>query len=219
MKKKFLIFFLFPISLFATVGENGDFQIWNENIVHFKIDPRVTLAVSNEYRWGDNGRKLFYKHLQPTLACEINSYITLKPGYRTIWLRASKGWAIFYDPFFECILHLLQSQHVEISNRNRITYSITPNKLGGKNAWQYRNRIHIYIPIKVRSYRFKLMLGDEVFFREGRGFSQNRAIAGFVFPRSERADFEFFYVYRNLKTRAHQWIYHNVLRLSANFYF
>lgn len=219
MKKWVLVLFLFPITLLARVNGNGDFQIWNETSFHFQLDPRVTSKLSVEFRWGDHAKTLFYKHIQHKLACEVNPYLTLRPSYRMIWLREGNKWVIIYQPFFEFLLHLLVTPHVRIFNRNRITYSIVPNELGGGNSFGYRNRTRFIIPLTLGNYQFEIFVGDEVFFREGRGFSQNRAMAGFILPRGERAHFELFYVYRNLKNRSHDWTYQNVLRLSANFFF
>lgn len=219
LKKAILLFFLFPFALFAKVGENGDFEIWNENILHFKVDPKVTSILSVEFRWADHAKTLYYKHIQNILACDVNPYVSIRPGYLMIWLRANNNWTIVYDPFFEVLLQLLDSKHLTIYNRHRITYSVVPNELGGKNAFQYRNRIHFHVPITLGGYQFKIFAGDEVFFREGRGFAQNRAMFGFIFPRSERANFEIFYVYRNVKKLSKVWVHHNILRLSASFFF
>ena len=201
------------------MGDNGDFEIWDETTFDFKLDPRVSSLLSIEFRWGDHAKTLFYKHIQNKLSVEINPSLHLRPGYRMIWIRTDNKWVIINDPFFEFLLTLLDTSHVRIYNRNRVTYSIIPNELGGGEDWQYRNRTHVHISVQVGGYRFEVLIGDEVFFRQGRGFAQNRAIAGLIFPRSSRAEFEFQYVYRNVKNRSNNWVYQNVLRVSANFFF
>ncbi|WP_420421180.1 DUF2490 domain-containing protein [Simkania sp.] len=178
MKKGLLLFFLFPLTLFAKVGQDGDFQIWNENVVNLKLDPKVTFAISNEYRWGDNASKIYYKHLQGKLLCKVSPRLSLHPGYLMMWFRASNKWVIVYEPLFEFTVQLLKNQYVEVKNRNRVGYNVIPGVFGGKNAWSYRNRTHFHIPVTIHGYQFKLFVGDEIFFLQGRGFSQNRVMGG-----------------------------------------
>lgn len=218
MRKWWLPFFL-PLSLFAEANDKGDFQIWNTDAMTIRLSPKTSFYGDIQFRYADDASKLHYKHIHLELNYSPNRYITLAPGYRMTWHRSHKKWLKENDPLLILTLFLLQSRHIVISNRNWVQYRNIPDELGGNNRFLYRNRSQILFPWQMGRLKLNPYVSDEIFWQEARGVFQNRAIIGFLIPRNQRAYFDLYYMYRSIKNLSDKWVYHNVLGLSAYFYF
>lgn len=209
----------FPIYLISDVNDRGDFQVWNQNALKIHLSQKAFLYGDVEFRYGDDASKLFYKHLHTTINWAINPHVTLSPGMRFIWNRRNKKWIKTTDPLFALTLFLLRSHQVVISNRHWVQLRHFPKDLGDKKRLLYRSQLKLFFPSQIGRFRVSPYLSNEIFWQEARGVFQNRAIFGLVMPRNQRAYFNLFYQYRNLKNLKNQWTYQHVLGLSALFLF
>ena len=62
-------------------------------------------------------------------------------------------------------------------------------------------------------------ISNEIFVQKDWGFFENRAKVGALIPRSERAYFDFYYMYLSIKDLEKKWLNANVFGASVQFYF
>lgn len=219
MKKWFLLCFLFPLALVASVDKKGDFQIWNTDGLQLRLSNKSSICADMEFRYGDDSSTLFYKHYHFVLNYSPNRFITIGPGFRFVSHRFEKKWAKEKQPFCDLTLFFANSPQVIISDRNRVAYRILPKELGGKNRYLYRNRLLFLFPWRMGRMGLNPYFSDEIFWQQAHGFFQNRVNFGLIIPRNNRAFFDVFYSYRSLKNLQDKWVYHNILGLGAYFHF
>ena len=74
-------------------------------------------------------------------------------------------------------------------------------------------------PWKMGSSQINPYISDEIFVQKDWGFFENRAIIGALIPRSERAYFDFYYMYLSTKDHERKWVQSNVFGAGVHFYF
>lgn len=219
MKKWVLLYLLSPLTLFAEFFEDSDFQIWNTDAITIRLSPRSSFYGDIEFRYGDGSHTLFYKHIHLELNWILNRYFTLAPGFRFIWYRIDDKWLRENDPLLQLTLFLVNTRSIVISNRCWLQYRNLPKELGGKHRFLYRNRLQALFPWRMGRSQINPYISDEFFVQKDWGFFENRAIFGVLIPRSDRAYFDFYYMYLSVKNVENKWIQSNVLGAGVQFYF
>jgi hypothetical protein len=219
VKKWLLLLLVFPLTLFAKLFEDGDFQIWNTDAISIRLSPRSSFYGDIEFRYGDDVHKLYYKHIHLQLDWTLNRYFSIAPGFRFTWLRLNDKWVKENDPLIIFTLYLVNSRSLVVSNRCWFQYRNLPKELGGKHRILYRNRFQMLFPWKMGSSQINPYISDEIFVQKDWGFFENRAIIGALIPRSERAYFDFYYMYLSTKDHERKWVQSNVFGAGVQFYF
>lgn len=213
---KWLFFFLFPLTLFASLDGPGDFQIWNTDTVNIHVSRRTLLQGQTEFRYGRDSSKLYYKHYQGLLVFIRSPNVLVAPGYRQTYFRTSKKWLEEYNPMLDLILQAKTKSRWFISNRARTVYRIFEE---GHDRWLYRNRLEILSPWRISRYGMAPFFSEEFFWEESRGINQNRLIFGLRIPYHERTQLDLYYVYRTFKNAHKDWINQNILGIHFSLHF
>ena len=172
MKWCFLL--LLPLSLFAKLSGNRDFQIWNTDALRIRISKNLTLTGEGEFRYGDNRRTLYYKHYQGGLLFNRSPHTLLYLAHREIFSRVNNKWEREHTPFVDLTFQVGSARGLYLGNRNRIEYRILSEALGGNNRWVYRNRTEYIPPIRLSWKNIAPFFAYELFWQETRGLDQHR---------------------------------------------
>jgi hypothetical protein len=214
---KLFLLLLIPIYSFATLGGNGDFQIWArvDFVKHFNREWQI--KVVQEERWGDSASFLYQVHLQAQTVYTPLSWMRLSPGYRQAWRRTEMtAWHPLYIPFFDFTWQT-KVFGCDIKDRNRIEYTV-----GNAPAlpWAYRNRFRVILPPLVSRGQARVapFVDNEFFWRQGESINQDRICAGLMALLQENTGVEIFYMARFLKGQV-SWIYNNIVEAVILFSF
>lgn len=214
---KFFLCFLLPISCFATLNGNGDFQIW-ERLFWFKhFNPKWQCKLDEEARWGDSASFLYDIHLQIQIIYTPFSWARFSPGYRQVWKRTNvTAWTPVYIPFFDFTWGV-KGGGFEIKDRSRIEYTIHDS---GVLPWMYSNRFRIVSPplFQGKRGRLALFVENHFFWRQGQGVNEDRVSSGLLALLQDNVGGQFFYTERFLK-REMDWIHNHVIQVSLLFSF
>ena len=209
-----LSLFFASASIFASlsnINKDNDFQIWNLNSIEFKVYKQWSLRFTTEYRFGDDASTLFYKYFQGQIPFRVNKWLKITPGYRQEYIRTRtpRKWNSLNIPMMD-ITFIMPTSPWVIFNRNRTEYIMGSHF---KNFWLYRNLTSITFPIVIPHIYFSPVIGEEAFFRQYSGFSQNRLSIGLMSKFSKNVQINMFYIYRNLK-RLIGWNSQNIVNIQ-----
>lgn len=208
-------FLCLPFALFAQIGSNGDYQLWQRVKWNAAIRDQWTLKFTEETRYGDNVSKFYYSYIQALIAYQPVRWISIEPGYRQVYKResaTSDNFDFEYSPMMDVILK--KSFPVwHIMDRNRVQYLIFQSN---ENHWVYRNLLRFTNQRKFPLIGMNFYIEDEVFFRENLGFNENRTSLGLSRAMGKHASFDLFYIARYVKS-ASTWNYNNVFGFNLNF--
>jgi len=196
------------------INGKGDFQFWEHQHLSVKLNKCTTFYFENEFRWGGNASELYLSYIQSGIRINPTDWLSLGPGYRQISsLRlATRDRIPVYDPLFDVIL-TFKPRKWEIQDRTRIQYLIFESE---RNTWVIRNRLKLYSPWKWGKMKLNPFLDEEVFFREERGFSENRLGFGGRINPNKQFSTEFTFMLRHIEI-ANVWRLNHVARF--NFFF
>lgn len=210
MKKIF--FFLFFVSgLTAQINSDGDFQIWNREIVNVHFSKQWTLYSFAESRIGDDASKLYEAFLHAELDYKAASWIAFGPGYRQAIIRApinSNHWEPIYIPLVSVML-FFKLRDWEFSDRNRVQYEVAKSI---PYPWLYRNRFRIVPPWSFTPLCINPFIDNEIFIYQGHGFVEDRLCSGLLFWLHDNLSGQLYYMCRFQKPN--HWIHQNVLNIS-----
>lgn len=216
MLKKLLIFL--PLVLFGGLNDDGDFQVWNTDTLNIRLSKKAAFVGQTEFRYGNDGHKLYYKHYQGGLRFIHSPFLHFMVAYRQIYLRTDDKWGKISSPFADMTLQGRSRIGWMFSDRNRIQYLIPSGRAGKKNRWLYRNRLEVTLPVRTRS-GITPFVADEFFWLEARGINENRLEGGLRIPYRQKTQLDLLYVSRNLKNASKKWIHHNVFWLHFSLHF
>lgn len=216
---KWLLLLLLPCALFARLNSNGDFQIWNSDGLNIPLSKKIHFSGNAEFRYGDDRKKLYYKHYQGGFRLYRSSHVLFYFAYRHIYHRVRGKWIAEYDPLFDLTFQAGNRRGLFLSNRNRIQYRILGEKLGGKNRWLYRNRSEYVLPYRLTKRNIAPFLAYEFFWQEARGIDQNRLEVGLKIPYHQRTQLNLSYMMRFHKDHQKKWIQHNIVRVDFSLHF
>jgi hypothetical protein len=206
---KWLSFFLFPVSLFAS------FQVWNTDNLSIRFARKFYLTGETEFRYGERKTKLYYKHYQGGILYTYSPYTLFHIGYRQIYQRINQKWQKEYEPLFDLTFQIASRHGLHISDRSRLEYQISNQS---PNRWLYRNRFEIVFPFRLFR-NFTPFLADEFFWLETRGINENRLEGGFKIPYHQKTQLNLSYICRLLKNPQKDWTHQNVFRIHFFLYF
>lgn len=213
---KILPLFLLP---FPLIGLNQlpkrDFELWVEESLETTLC-NISLYFDTEQRFERDASCFNGYFFQFRALYDWNESFRLGPGYRLQYAKALEpsDWIRADVPFFEGHFKIERAS-LEFVQRARINYVIFSD---AANEWLYRHRFLLRFANRGRCSSFFPFVAEEVFFREGVGFSQNR------FEVGGRALFgcwgrgELAYMLRNRRPLG-EWIYAHVLRIKLDFIF
>lgn len=190
-------------------NRDNDFQVWIYDGVHTKLSKRTSLYLESELRYGDNASLLYFYYLQTRFFFSPCKWLDIAPGYRQIFsLRSPEDhtWRPIYNPLTDVIFKK-EFRKWEFSDRSRFQYLIFEDE---KNAWLYRNRLQIRAPWKIGRIGIHPQISNELFFRERRGFAQNRFAVGGIFPLAKKIEGSLQYMLRSLKDIEGNWRNHHI---------
>lgn len=198
--------------------KKGDTQIWMNGSVSGKMNRKIEIFGSTEFRLA-NMKKLFFNYSQFNLRYNVNKNITIAPGYRQAYRRIDNDkqkWYTLYWPMIDIFLSETSSNWRFI-DRNRIEYVMT-SKPKTKARWGYRNMLTILTPWYFYTRHLTPYIADEVFFIQGSGLSQNRLFGGLQVFATRNLNSQIAYMWRLLKIKG-KWRYNNVIWASVAFSF
>lgn len=216
MKRLLILLLLLSAPLAADikkVNKNADFQIWSYGLVKFQLIDPLIFQLSTEFRWGDDASTLYYKYVQGQFLYHPDHWVSIGPGYRQEWNRKVKPdgrWSDVYNPLLDVTFHIPAGSW-KLSDRNRVQYLIRQDS---KNLWQYRNRILAQSPWSADFLKLTPFISNEIFVRQGKGFSQDRLSIGLYSTLASCAKLKTYYTWRYLKPSKGNWSYQNVLALQ-----
>ncbi|MCP5506090.1 MAG: DUF2490 domain-containing protein [Chlamydiales bacterium] len=216
---KWLLFLLFPFSLFAKLNGNHDFQVWNTDSIHIRVSRKMQLKGETEFWYGDDRKKLFYKHYQGGILYHHSPYTTMQLAYRQAYNRVNHKWQREPHPFGEITFQVGNRRGLYLGNRNRLEYRILNRAQGGHNRWRYRNRSELIPPLRFSRRNIAPFFAYEWFWQEAHGVDQQRVEGGFKIPYHQRTELKLSYVLRLLKNAKKDWIHQNVLWIHFSLHF
>ena len=216
---KWLLFLFLPCALFAKLNDKGDFQIWNSDGMNIPLSKKIHFSGNAEFRYGNDRKKLYYKHYQGGFRLYRSYHMLFYFAYRHIYNRIQGKWIAEYDPLLDLTFQAGNRRGLFISNRNRLQYRILGENLGGKNRWLYRNRSEFASPYRLSRQNIIPYFAYELFWQETRGIDQNRFEIGLKIPYHERTELNLSYFLRLLKDPQKKWIHQNIVRLDFFLHF
>lgn len=210
-----MLLFTFPCHLKAELNEDKDVQFWAWQSYFKKINEKTRVQFAYEARFGDDASILYLGYLQALIERKLSKHIFVNAGYRQFWVKPINS--ISFNPIYGPIADIIYKRSngtMRIIDRNRFEYLMID---GGPTVWVYRNRVEITAD-KPWAKIYRPFIFDEIFFREGQGFSQNRLALGLkiTFPLEQQT--KLFYMLRHVDVR-NQWLRHHVLGAYLNFTF
>ncbi|MBM3251176.1 MAG: DUF2490 domain-containing protein [Candidatus Omnitrophica bacterium] len=204
MKKLFLsIPFIFLIANLAFAFDNGDFQVWNNEALSWKIRRDWKMAFEEELRFGDDGGNLYYQHSDLSIHYSgFSKWLSMGLGYRQVFEKKKGEWKEENQPNF--IITLKEKiANFELSDRNRFEYREIEDSDDG---WRYRNKITIGLPFEFTRQEIKPFVSDEIFVDiDKEELSQNRLYSGFSFKIIKNLNGELYYLWVDSK-KSGKWI-------------
>lgn len=213
--KFFKAFYLLPLFLFGAVNQKGDTQVWQRISCNKKLSQNVNLLVLQETRFGDDVSEFYYAFVQALVSYSVYPWLSIAPGYRQIYKRSPLS-SSHFRPEYSPMMDVSFKTHIkdfELVNRNRVQYLIFHSN---HYPWVYRNLTRLKSPWKWTRFAITPYVEDELFFREGVGFQENRATIGFLKKFSNSVSLDLFYIARLIKV-SNDWNYNNVIGVKLNF--
>ncbi len=216
----FLLFTLTsPLFLTGSVNQKHDKQIWASTGVAGNFTEKLSMNFTEELRWGNDCGKLYFQLTQLTFAYDLTHYLELSGGFRNVSrLRNSRSgtWFHAYSALARATF-FFQRNGWTLSSRNWIQKEWVPSSFIS-DFWLYRNKIVLQTPVHLITKKMPFYIYDEVFFVQGRGFSQNRFAGGVALNWTPHTTGYIEGMYRRLKT-LRGWVPETVFNLSLSFQF
>jgi hypothetical protein len=192
----------------AGAYESGDFQIWNSENENIKIGKDTSLAMEQEFRYGDNATEFFYQHYDWGFNYAFDKRLEIQPGFRLVYEKARLKWMESDEPFV-IITPKIDIWKFKFEDRNRIEYRhyrFAPDNV------RYRNRFMLKFPFEFKTITIAPYTCDEIFVTSnGRGFNQNRFQSGVEFTLTRYVKADVSYMLQSLRSTGDKWYDANVL--------
>jgi Protein of unknown function (DUF2490) len=214
----FFLFLLCPLSAFATLNGNNDFQIWNKDTLELRLMEQGDFYGEFDCRFGDDASKLYYKHVHLQFLYRYNSFFTIGPGYRWIYTLTNGKFALTTSPLLDLIFSLSRNGW-RLDARNRLQLLDPSKHAEGDRRWLFREKLYFFTPWKWTSWHLNPYVTEELFFEQTKGFSQNRFYVGLALRPHRMVGGALFVMLRNLKNASHHWTHQYVLGMNFSLYF
>ncbi len=206
---RILLFFL-PIFATASLNQKGDLQFWVQQKQKVSISESSFLFFDVEARWGDDVSYLYYIHAEAMLVHKMSPLFSFAWGYRQVFSRSSASFKPTYEPLAD-VLFKKEGNLLVFSHRSRFSYLVRQDN---PDAFQYRSLFSLLFKARISPY-----VSEEAFFRDKRGFVQNRISLGLNTDLASFFNMKVFYTFRQLKSSKDVWRYQNVIGAYATLSF
>jgi hypothetical protein len=201
-------------SLIAGLNDDGDVQCWARMGLSHELSTYWKLYTSAEARFGDDVSRYYYQHVEILGAYILQSWCQLALGYRQIYKRipsSSTHWRGEASPLFDLILKTPIFCHWTFQARSRWQY-IVPES--GSSFLLFRELVKLTSPWSWTRFHATPYLASESFFREGKGFDEERLSIGVSEPLiHDLLSGDVSYMFRLLRPES-RWIHHHVVILE-----
>lgn len=218
MKKTLLaLVLILSFSASALAFDNGDFQVWHNDSLIWKVNKDWKMVFDQEFRMGDDGGNFYYEHSDLSANYSgIAHWLDVGFGFRQGYLKKSGEWKSESQPNLLATIKL-EVAKFEINDRHRFEYRELEDNDDG---WNYRNKLTIGLPIKFTRLKIQPYISDEFFLNIDKGLlDQNRLYGGFYLQLLKNLKGEIYYMWLTTKKSGQRWIDSNVLgtKLTLSF--
>lgn len=193
----FLLISIFGASIRAQSQPQApreDTQNWNEIEVSVALTKKLDLEFYGQFRVGRNFSHFVDERVGFGLSFKPHKYLTVEPSYRRIYSQPVGGKSSSENRFSLEATVSVPLGKFTVSDRNLVDQRLRSSG----NTTQYRNRLQIELPFKVKSTAFKAFVSDEVFYDSvKRAWVRNRFLIGVGRKFSDRSTGEIYYVRQN----------------------
>jgi len=209
MKKAiFAILALLPSAFLHAekLNQDNDVQLWLKGSIKKELLCWLAADFTSESRFGGNASIFYFTYVQGRLMFTLGEGVVIAPGFREEYFRLGSDakWISTPVPMTD-IIFKFKSGKWKFRDRNRIQYLLFDDL---PKAWQYRNRLTILFPRKTGS-SFNPLISEEVFFREGRGFFENRVEMGGFYTLDSWGETGLLYILRTREVEGKWLNFHN----------
>lgn len=191
----------------AYAYEDGDFQVWHTENQEARVCKDTTLALEEEFRFGDDASEFFYHHYDAGLLYDVNKNLSLGVNYRQVYELKGDKFKGEERPHISAILKG-DLGGFQLDDRNRLEYRHFNYQ---SDFWRYRNKFTARFPWKFTKFKIQPYLADEIFvdFKET-DFSRNRFYSGLGFNLTKNIKADVYYLLQVNKSSG-KWTKANVL--------
>ena len=178
----------------AGLNEDGDWQLWNQDIIVAPITENVAGTMDTMFRFGDDLGQHWYHHVDVGLVFKVNDWVKVKPSYRHkfVWCAGhspdstppcqcpgtADGWRGIDNPSLNVIVSE-SLEVVKLSNNCRFSYWDFDDAFQKKDRWFYRNILTVMPTDSYTDLKIKPFVREDFFFDlEEVEINRNRLSAG-----------------------------------------
>ncbi|MDP3981857.1 MAG: DUF2490 domain-containing protein [Chlamydiota bacterium] len=167
---------LYSSTAFTQVGEEGDWQWWDTNVIGGHLSDNIKADLEAEFRLGDDISEFYYTHEQIQLHFKLCEYFTFSPAYRQVFEKKGSEWENEARPMINGTVSYSWENGWDVSNRARVEFRL---KEGSDDTIRFRNKVTVKFPFEWTSLGIRPYLADEIFIEsDGKGFNRNRVYVG-----------------------------------------
>ncbi len=199
----------------AVAIKDGDWQYWNYETIEIKVADRLKLRLDQELRFADNMGKLYYEHTEPAVVYELQKWLSLDLGYRSVLDNGSGKWVYESMPF-GILTPKWSWNGFDIWDKNRLEYRIFEDK---RDMWRYRQLIGVKLPCILPIFNVRPFVSNEFLITmTEQGYNENRLSGGVALELLKNLKGEIYYMWRADK-KASCWTDRNILGTKLKFSF
>ena len=172
-----------------------DTQVWNETQLVVPLGSKVDLGILQVTRLGFNDG--FRSDLRTGIGVQfkLNKYYSIQPTYLYQYVRAGEGRRGYAHRLYVDSNVEVPFEKLALTGRIRTERIVRHSR---PDAWNFRFRLGVEVPVKVEDHEITLFANDEVYYDTGpRAWTRNRFIAGVSKSFNERFTADVFYLHQN----------------------
>ncbi|HIJ69868.1 MAG TPA: DUF2490 domain-containing protein [Planctomycetes bacterium] len=178
--------------------DDGDFQYWSSATAKFDINKQWYGTVEEEFRIGDDAKRLYYRHTDLGVATNLADWLTLGFNFRHIAERGTgRDWKWENRPHLN-LTFKAKLAGFALSDRSRFEYR---DKYDAKDMWRYRNKFIVVFPWELTPLGLKPYIAEEFYLDLDRsGISRNRFYSGVSMKLSDNLSGNIYYLWQASKS-------------------
>lgn len=186
--------FMLAGSVGAQVAPRGDLQSWNEIELSVPLGEKVDLEFYGQFRVGRHLSRFVDERAGFGISFKPSKYLAFEPSYRRISSQPLAGKSTRENRFSFAATFIAPFKKFTVSDRHLIDRRLRSSG----NTTQYRNRLQVEYPFKIKSAEYKVFAADEVFYDAAeRAWIRNRFSVGIGRKLGERLAGEIYYLRQN----------------------
>lgn len=171
----FVVLILLSGYYLAYAYDNGDFQIWNQDVLEKKINDDTKIVFEDEIRFGDNANDFYYYHYDIAVVRSLNKAWDVGLSYRHIYEKKNGKFKLENEPNVSAV-YKWGICGFSLSNRSRLEYRHFDYQ---QDNWRYRNMITVKAPWKWTSLQIQPYIANDIFMSSsGASLNNNRFYSG-----------------------------------------